>query len=65
VLGHLIMLKYPWQSLFYTMIGMGVTVGLLAVFIPGMMQVMPLSNDSTLARRRSFSVSRRIAKATT
>ena len=33
VLGHLIMLKYPWQSLFYTMIGMGVTVGLLAVFI--------------------------------
>lgn len=33
VLGHLIMLKFPWQSLFYTMIGMGVTVGLLAVFI--------------------------------
>jgi hypothetical protein len=29
------------------------------------MQVMPLSNDSTLARRRSSSVSRRIAKATT
>ena len=33
VLGHLIMLKYPWQSLFYTMTGMGVMVGLLSVFI--------------------------------
>ncbi len=33
VLGHLIMLKYPWQSLFYTMTVMGVTVGLLSVFI--------------------------------
>lgn len=27
------MLKYPWQSLFYTMTGMGVMVGLLSVFI--------------------------------
>ena len=33
VMGHLIMLKYPWQSLFYTMTGMGVMVGLLSVFI--------------------------------
>jgi DHA1 family multidrug resistance protein-like MFS transporter len=33
VMGHLIMLKYPWQSLFYTMIGMGVLVCLLSVFI--------------------------------
>jgi len=33
VMGHLIMLKYPWQSLFYTMIGMGVVVCLLSVFI--------------------------------
>ncbi|EKL0985214.1 MFS transporter [Klebsiella aerogenes] len=33
VLGHLIMLKYPWQSLFYTMTGMGIMVGLLSVFI--------------------------------
>lgn len=33
MLGHLIMLKYPWQSLFYTMTGMGVMVGLLSVFI--------------------------------
>ena len=33
VLGHLIMLKYPWQSLFYTMTGMGAMVGLLSVFI--------------------------------
>ena len=31
----------------------------------GMMQVIPLSNDSTLARRRSSSVSRKIANATT
>ncbi|MDU7685060.1 MAG: MFS transporter, partial [Klebsiella grimontii] len=31
--GHLIMLKYPWQSLFYTMTGMGVLVGLLSIFI--------------------------------
>lgn len=33
VLGHLIMLKYPWQSLFYTMTGMGVMVAVLSVFI--------------------------------
>ena len=33
VMGHLIMLKYPWQSLFYTMMGMGVVVCLLSVFI--------------------------------
>lgn len=33
VLGHLIMLKFPWQSLFYTMIAMGITVCLLSVFI--------------------------------
>ncbi|CAD7563096.1 Putative transport protein [Citrobacter europaeus] len=33
VMGHLIMLKYPWQSLFYTMIGMGVAVCLLSVFV--------------------------------
>ncbi|MFH7827388.1 MFS transporter [Kluyvera chengduensis] len=33
VMGHLIMLRYPWQSLFYTMIGMGVVVCLLSVFV--------------------------------
>ncbi|HIF4664220.1 TPA: MFS transporter [Citrobacter koseri] len=33
VLGHLIMLKFPWQSLFYTMIAMGIAVFLLSVFI--------------------------------
>ena len=27
------MLKYPWQSLFYTMTGMGVMVAVLSVFI--------------------------------
>lgn len=33
MLGHLIMLKYPWQSLFYTMTGMGVMIAVLSVFI--------------------------------
>ena len=33
VMGHLIMLKSPWQSLFYTMIGMGIVVCLLSVFV--------------------------------
>ena len=33
VMGHLIMLRYPWQSLFYTMIAMGVVVCLLSVFV--------------------------------
>ena len=33
VLGHLIMLKYPWQSLFYTMTGMGVMIAVLSVCI--------------------------------
>ncbi|HGX3574319.1 TPA: MFS transporter [Citrobacter koseri] len=33
VLGHLIMLKFPWQNLFYTMIAMGIAVCLLSVFI--------------------------------
>lgn len=27
-------LKYPWQSLFYTMTGMGVMIAVLSVFIP-------------------------------
>lgn len=33
VLGHLIMLRFPWQSLFYTMIAMGIAVCLLSLFI--------------------------------
>ncbi|POT55783.1 multidrug transporter MdtL [Citrobacter amalonaticus] len=33
VLGHLIMLRFSWQSLFYTMMVMGVTVCLLSLFI--------------------------------
>ena len=33
VIGHLIMLKFPWQSLFYTMSGMGALVGLLSIFV--------------------------------
>ncbi|MEO3991328.1 MFS transporter [Pseudocitrobacter cyperus] len=33
VLGHLIMLKYPWQSLFWTMLVMGVVVFLLSALV--------------------------------
>ncbi|GGP70768.1 multidrug resistance protein MdtL [Shewanella algicola] len=33
VIGHLIMLRYPWSSLFITMAGMGVLVCLLSVFV--------------------------------
>jgi DHA1 family multidrug resistance protein-like MFS transporter len=33
VLGHLIMLRYPWQSLFYTMAAMGIVVGLLSILV--------------------------------
>ncbi|MEB2426679.1 multidrug transporter subunit MdtL, partial [Klebsiella pneumoniae] len=33
VRGHLIMLKYPWQSLVYTMTGMGVMIAVLSVCI--------------------------------
>ncbi|NDO82280.1 multidrug transporter subunit MdtL [Citrobacter sp. NCU1] len=33
VLGHLIMLRFPWQSLFYTMIAMGIAVCLLSLLL--------------------------------
>ncbi len=33
VLGHLIMLKFPWQSLFWTMATMGIAVLMLSLFI--------------------------------
>ncbi|AUD59010.1 multidrug transporter subunit MdtL [Shewanella sp. Pdp11] len=33
VIGHVIMLKFPWQSLFSTMAGMGLLVCLLCIFI--------------------------------
>lgn len=33
VLGHLIMLNFPWQSLFWTMAIMGVAVLMLSLFI--------------------------------
>lgn len=33
VLGHLIMLKFPWQSLFWTMAMMGIAVLMLSLFI--------------------------------
>lgn len=33
VIGHLIMLKFPWPSLFSTMAGMGVVVCLLSAFV--------------------------------
>ena len=33
VIGHLIMLKFPWPSLFTTMAGMGIVVCFLSVFV--------------------------------
>lgn len=33
VLGHLIMLKFPWQSLFWTMATMGIALLMLSLFI--------------------------------
>jgi Arabinose efflux permease len=51
VLGHLIMLKYPWQSLFYTMTGMGVIVGLLSVFI--LRETRPAAHPQTDAQHHS------------
>ncbi|PKH57291.1 multidrug transporter MdtL [Shewanella sp. Choline-02u-19] len=33
VIGHLIMLKFPWQSLFTTMTGIGILVCILSIFI--------------------------------
>ncbi|MRS16594.1 MdtL family multidrug efflux MFS transporter [Enterobacteriaceae bacterium RIT691] len=33
VIGHLIMLKFPWQSLFWVMVGMGVIVCLLSTLV--------------------------------
>ncbi len=33
VIGHLIMLKFPWPSLFTTMAGMGILVSVLAIFV--------------------------------
>ena len=33
VIGHLIMMVYPWPSLFTTMASMGVVVGVLSVFV--------------------------------
>ena len=45
VLGHLIMLKFPWQSLFYTMIAMGIAVCLLSVFI--LKETRPATYSST------------------
>lgn len=33
VLGHLIMLKFPWQSLFYTMMTMGFLACMLSLFV--------------------------------
>ena len=63
VMGHLIMLKYPWQSLFYTMIGMGVVVCLLSVFIlresrPNAQAASSKSNDGVESLVNRFFLSR-------
>lgn len=51
VLGHLIMLRFPWQSLFYTMIAMGIAVCLLSLFI--LRETRPTSRSSSSCSPRS------------
>ena len=63
VMGHLIMLRYPWQSLFYTMIGMGVVVCLLSVFVlresrPTTISASPNHTPSTESLVNRFFLSR-------
>lgn len=58
VMGHLIMLKYPWQSLFYTMIGMGVAVCLLSVFILRESRPATLSRSAGVEQRTESLVNR-------
>ncbi|MFK3659393.1 MFS transporter [Scandinavium sp. NPDC088450] len=59
VIGHLIMLKFPWQSLFWVMTGMGVIVCLLSTLVlkeshPGMQasqfSAEPLASESLTSR---------------
>ncbi|RKR53540.1 DHA1 family multidrug resistance protein-like MFS transporter [Yokenella regensburgei] len=52
VIGHLIMLKFPWQSLFYMMAGMGMVVCLLSALVlkethPGTRQNTSTDNRNT------------------
>ncbi|MGS9202972.1 multidrug transporter subunit MdtL, partial [Salmonella enterica subsp. enterica serovar Infantis] len=54
VVGHLIMLRFPWQSLFYTMSEMGIIVGMLSLFIlretrPARLAPRDLSRSTTSA----------------
>lgn len=59
VIGHLIMLKFPWQSLFWVMTGMGVIVCLLSTLVlkeshPGtqasQFSAEPLASESLTSR---------------
>lgn len=45
VLGHLIMLKFPWQSLFWTMAIMGIAVLMLSLFILKKRALRPHNSD--------------------
>ncbi|MBB1202358.1 MFS transporter [Enterobacteriaceae bacterium 89] len=62
VIGHLIMLRFPWQSLFWVMTGMGVIVGLLSTLVlresrPPVPAVQ-LSSGQTESLRSRFFISR-------
>ncbi|EMN7236982.1 MFS transporter [Vibrio parahaemolyticus] len=69
VIGHLIMLKFPWPSLFTTMAGMGILVSVLAIFVlkeslpsqQGEEQTAPESHQETFFER--FFISRLIITA--
>ncbi|EJG1802532.1 TPA: MFS transporter [Vibrio parahaemolyticus] len=69
VIGHLIMLKFPWPSLFTTMAGMGILVSVLAIFVlkeslpsqQGEEQTTPESHQETFFER--FFISRLIITA--
>jgi Arabinose efflux permease len=56
VLGHLIMLKYPWQSLFYTMAAMGVAVCLLSVLVLKESRPASLSPQAASTQKQSESL---------
>ncbi|UTZ23693.1 MFS transporter [Vibrio campbellii] len=56
VIGHLIMLKFPWQSLFTTMAGMGVVVCLLSVLVlkESKPSVIPQQNTASASNQENF-----------
>ncbi|PFG58497.1 DHA1 family multidrug resistance protein-like MFS transporter [Vibrio sp. ES.051] len=49
VVGHLIMLKFPWPSLFTTMAGMGILVSLLSIFVLKESLQVQVSEENTVS----------------